>query len=512
MADLHAKQAWAIDRDELLARLKARYVGAEAAGDRIGGPLNALVVAGQLGDLRPDRVTAPKREELRERIGTLAEVDVALADLVAVGHNLPPPRRQAGWRVAVREDVPGMLPLGFARRLVAALETQRAGPVDHRDRWGPYQATETPPMGAVELLVGLTAMRAQLGFTSTVGRWLLLSDRQAWAMLRGPGRQSGPSQNERRLLWDRLGVLERLRVRMDVDGHRKDAYRNEAYAYDGGVIDQVLVLGPQGDWLPYSAARAQRAGEEDIEVVGPGSGPQWAVVLAPEFEAALDANPVYLSRSVLREAPAAAEKRLWIDQQAALGPAFNTSLKPSSKRPKREHSFYDAAPFYRALGLRDRDHGRRQRRVKAAVSWLGHNCELFSDPTWEPHRGADGDVLLERDPDCGGRARPLLRFGLSRDPRAGTGLRGEVDRRTVGERLRDPALTSQEEISAAKRARAVNTRRRRERTDREVAHHLKRGERRDAPSGRSRRAQVGRAGAQRGADDDDPAPDAAAAA
>ncbi|MDQ3492065.1 MAG: hypothetical protein M3452_02235, partial [Chloroflexota bacterium] len=141
MADLHARPAWAIDRDELLARLKVRYAGAEA-GDRVGGPLNALVVAGQLGDLRPDRVTTPTRETLRERVGTLADVDVALGDLVAVGHNLPPARRQAGWRVHVREDVPGMLPLGLARRLVVALETQRAGPVDHRDRWGPYTATE----------------------------------------------------------------------------------------------------------------------------------------------------------------------------------------------------------------------------------------------------------------------------------------------------------------------------------------------------------------------------------
>ncbi|MDQ3769351.1 MAG: hypothetical protein M3370_07745, partial [Actinomycetota bacterium] len=190
MADPRAKPAWALQREELLARLKARYAGA-AAGDRVGGPLNALLVAGQLGDLRPDRVTAPTREDLRERVETLAAVDVALADLVAVGHNLPPARRQAGWRVHVRDDVPGMLPLAFARRLVVALETQRAGPVEHRDRWGPYAATETPTMGAVELLVALGAMRAQLGLANTVGRWLLLSDRQAWALLRGPGRQSG---------------------------------------------------------------------------------------------------------------------------------------------------------------------------------------------------------------------------------------------------------------------------------------------------------------------------------
>lgn len=309
MADLHARPAWAIDRDELLARLKVRYAGAEA-GDRVGGPLNALVVAGQLGDLRPDRVTTPTRETLRERVGTLADVDVALGDLVAVGHNLPPARRQAGWRVHVREDVPGMLPLGLARRLVAALETQRAGPVDHRDRWGPYTATETPPMGAVELLAGLTAMRAQLGFTNTVGRWLLLSDRQAWAMLRGPARRSGPSQNERRLLWDRLGVLRRTRVRMDVEAHRKDSHRNEAYAYDGGLIEQVLVRGPQGDWVPHGgeASRAGGVVDDAAPPAGPGSGPQWAVVLAPEFEAALDAHPVYLSRAVLRGAPAAAEK------------------------------------------------------------------------------------------------------------------------------------------------------------------------------------------------------------
>ncbi|MDQ3767941.1 MAG: hypothetical protein M3370_00450, partial [Actinomycetota bacterium] len=396
-------------------------------------------------------------------------------------------------------------------RLVVALETQRAGPVDHRDRWGTYTATETPSMGAVELLVGLTAMRAQLGLTNTVGRWLLLSDRQAWAMLRGPGRQSGPSQNERRLLWDRLGVLERLRVHMDVDSHRKDGHRNEAYAYDGGVVDQVLVRGAQGDWLPHSAAQAQRAGEDDVGLAGRGSGPQWAVVLAPEFEASLDAHPVYFSRAVLRAAPAAAEKRLYIDQQAALGPAFNTSLKPSSTKPKRELSFYDAGVVYRSLGLRDRDHGRRQRRLKAAVAWIGQNCELFSDPTWEPHRGADGDVLLERDPNCGGRARPLLRFGLSRDPRAGIGLRREVDRRKVAERVRDPALACDEEISAAKRARAVNTRLRRERTAREIAHHLKRQERPAAPRRSSTRTQVGRPAADRGAGDDDPAPDAAAA-
>lgn len=511
MADLHARPAWAIDRDELLARLKVRYAGAEA-GDRVGGPLNALVVAGQLGDLRPDRVTTPTRETLRERVGTLADVDVALGDLVAVGHNLPPARRQAGWRVHVREDVPGMLPLGLARRLVVALETQRAGPVDHRDRWGPYTATETPPMGAVELLAGLTAMRAQLGFTNTVGRWLLLSDRQAWAMLRGPARRSGPSQNERRLLWDRLGVLRRTRVRMDVEAHRKDSHRNEAYAYDGGLIEQVLVRGPQGDWVPHGGEASRAGGVVDDDAAppaGPGSGPQWAVVLAPEFEAALDAHPVYLSRAVLRGAPAAAEKRLYVDQQAALGPAFNTTLKPSSTQPKRELSWYDAAPVYRALGLRDRDHGRRQRRLKAAVAWIGHNCELYGDPTWEPHRGADGEVLLERDPACGGRARALLRFGLSRDPRAGTGLCAQVDRRPVAQRVRDPALSNDEEVSAAKRARAVNTRRRRERTAREVAHHLKHQERRGAPR-RDTRAQPPRGGGHRGGEDDDAAAEAAA--
>lgn len=489
MADLRAQPSWALSREELERRLQARYAAA-GPGERVSGMLLARLVAGDLGDLRADRVTAPERERLAVRAGGVAEVDAALVDLVAVGHNVPPPQRRAGWGVELRADVPGLLPLALARRLVVALETQRSGPVEHRDRWGPYAASETPTMGAVELLACLGAMRAQLGLKGTVGRQLLLSDRRAWAMLRG--RRSPPSQNERRLLWQRLGVLERVRLELGVGGHRKDAYLNEDYAYSGGVIEEVLVRCADGQWRPYGQVRAGVGEGGDELEPGGGAGPRWAVVLTPEYEAALDAHPVYLSREVLREAPAAGEKRLYIDQQGALGPAFNTTHRPASSQPKREHSFYDASPVYRTLGLCDGNHARRLRRLKAMVSWVGHNCQLYSDPTWELHRGKDGQALMESDPAHEGRARPLVRFGLSRDPREGTGLRGRVDRRRVAERLQDAQLSSVEEISAAKRARAEHTRRRRLRTEQEMAQHARERGRRRAPRRQDTLAQLGR--------------------